>query len=75
MFNEVRSIIAKELNIDEEKIQLDTNLKKDLDADSGTILEIIFELEDKLDVVLPDDLTEIVTTVEDLVNVIENSRE
>lgn len=74
MFEQVRDIIVKELEIDPSEILPQTNIKKDLKADSGTILGIIFTLEDELDVTLPDDLGDKVNTIDDLVKLVEASK-
>jgi acyl carrier protein len=47
------AIIAKEAHIPVEKITLDSTLK-DLEIDSLDIVQIIFELEDRFGITLPD---------------------
>ena len=46
MFEKVKAIIAKELNIDESKITLESSLSEDLGADSLDAVELIMSLED-----------------------------
>lgn len=47
------AIIAKEAHIPQEKITLDSTLK-DLEIDSLDVVQIIFELEDRFGITLPD---------------------
>lgn len=71
MFERVQSIIAEELGINPNLIKEDTNLKKDLDADSLDAVEIIMALEDEFEIELPDEEIEGIETVTDLMNLIE----
>ena len=67
VFDKVREIIAEQLDVDTEEITLDTNLIKDLEADSLDAVEIIMALEDEYDIEIPDEVAEEFTTVGDIV--------
>ncbi|MDC6273614.1 acyl carrier protein [Lacticaseibacillus paracasei] len=69
----VQSIIADQLDKKPEEVQLTTNFKNDLDADSLDIFEIINEIEDEFDVKI--DTDESIETVADLVNFITEKAE
>jgi acyl carrier protein len=68
IFTKVQSIIADQLDKPIEVVQLKTNFKNDLDADSLDVFEIINEIEDAFEVTI--DTDESIQTVEDLVSFI-----
>ena len=51
----VQEIAQDKLDVEPEKITMDTNIKEDLDADSLDLFEILNELEDKYDIELDAD--------------------
>ncbi|RVU70325.1 MULTISPECIES: acyl carrier protein [Lactobacillus] len=66
ILKDVQAIAQDELDVEPDKITLDTNIKEDLDADSLDLFEILNELEDKYDIELdPDDG---ITTIGQLVD-------
>ena len=65
----VQNIIADQLDKKPEEVQLTTNFKNDLDADSLDIFEIINEIDVKIDT------DESIETVADLVNFITEKAE
>lgn len=67
----IKGIIAEQLNIDEDIIQIETHLMKDLEADSLDAVEIIMAIEDEFDIEIPDEDAEQFQTVSDLVNYVE----
>ena len=67
MFEEIRVIICKQLNIDESFVYPDTNLMKSLDVDSLNLIEIILAIEDKYQVEIPDDEVDNMNTVGDII--------
>ena len=69
----VQNIIGDQLDKKPEEVQLTTNFKNDLDADSLDIFEIINEIEDEFDVKI--DTDESIETVADLVNFITEKAE
>lgn len=69
VFEKIRSIIAEQFAIDEEKISLKTNLLDDLDADSLDIVELSMAIEDEFHLgEMGEDDIKGIRTVEDLVN-------
>ena len=72
VFDKVREIIAEQLDVDTEEITLDTNLIKDLEADSLDAVEIIMALEDEYDIEIPDEVAEEFATVGDIVMCVED---
>ena len=53
---------------------MDTNIIKDLSADSLDAVEIIMAIEDEFGIEIPDDEAEKISTVADLVNYVEDNK-
>lgn len=70
----VKEILAKQLNVDIEKINAETNMTTDLGADSLDLVEILMSLEDEFSISIPDEAIPGIKTVNDLVNFIDNAR-
>ncbi len=70
VFETVKDILVQELDVDSDKITLETNLAKDLEADSLDVFQVITEIEDQLDVEI--DTDQELVTVADLVTYIES---
>ena len=70
---EVREIIADQLNIDPEEITMDTNVTKDLEADSLDAVEIIVAIEDEYDIEIPEDQAEQFQLVSNIVKYVEDN--
>ncbi|KRM41260.1 hypothetical protein FC39_GL001068 [Lactobacillus hamsteri DSM 5661 = JCM 6256] len=67
IFNKIKSLIADNFEIDENKITKDTSFTDDLDADSIDLVEFILQLEDEFGAEIPDDDAEKIKTVGDAV--------
>ena len=74
VFEKVREIIAEQLNIDAEEISLDTNVTKDLEADSLDAVEIILGVEEEYGIEIPDDIAENFTKVGDIVKYVDENK-
>lgn len=68
IFEQIRSVIAAQLSIEEDEISLETSFE-DLGVDSLDLFQIIIELEEKFGVQIED--AESIKTVEDAVNYIQ----
>lgn len=71
VFDKVKEIISRELNIDSSKVTPEAHLEKDLGADSLDAVEVIMALEDEFDMSVDDDALQTIKTVQDLVEYIE----
>ncbi|MDD3184734.1 MAG: acyl carrier protein [Anaerostipes sp.] len=72
MLEKMKEIIAEQLSVTQEEVQLETSFKEDLGADSLDLFELVMALEEEYDVEIPsDDLTEL-NTVEDVINYLKN---
>jgi len=71
-FNELQKILAKQLRIaDASKIQLSSEFKKDLGADSLDLLQLLMRLEDDYGIKIPDETLAGFVTVGDVMGYIE----
>ena len=68
MYEEVKTILARQLRIAPERVTLDAQIKKDLGADSVDILQLLMRLEDDYGIVIPDQELAKFETVSDVVN-------
>ena len=74
-FDKIREIIVEQLSVDEDMVQMDTNLMKDLEADSLDAVEIILGVEEEFGIEIPDEDAEAFETVQDLVDYVDNHAE
>lgn len=70
ILKDVQEIAQDELDVEPEKITMDTNIKEDLDADSLDLFEILNELEDKYDIEL--DADDSIQTISQLVDFVKD---
>ena len=71
VFEKVKEIIVEQLGVEEDKVQLDTHLMKDLEADSLDAVEIIMAIEEEYGIEIPDEDAEKFQKVSDLVDYVE----
>ena len=72
IFEEVQKIMAKQLRVSADKIQMDTQIKRDLNADSLDILQLLLRIEDDYDIQIPEEELATFTTVGDVVKFLES---
>ncbi len=72
-FEKLKKIIAEVLNVDPDEITMETTFQDDLGADSLDVYQIIMGIEAELDIEIPAEPAEQVTTVEDAVEMIKNA--
>jgi acyl carrier protein len=72
IFFKIKKIITDVLNIEEEKILLDSKIVDDLGAESLDLVTLLMEFEDEFDKKIPDEDVEKLITVKDVVNYIKN---
>ena len=71
VFEKVRQIIVEQLGVEDDKVQPDTHLMKDLEADSLDAVEIIMAIEEEYGIEIPDEDAEKFQKVSDLVDFVE----
>lgn len=68
MLEEMREIIADQLNCDAETITEDTSFKDNLGADSLDLFELVMALEEKYEIEIPSEELAELTTVGSVMN-------
>ncbi len=71
VFEKIRAIIADELGIEEETIELESDLTDDLGADSLDAVELIMAIEEEFDVEIDDSTAQKIKTVQDILDHLE----
>lgn len=71
MYEKVTQMLAKYLKVDPSIITRDTDIRKDLNADSLLIVEMLFTLEEETGITIPDEKVEELNKVGALVDFIE----
>jgi acyl carrier protein len=67
----VKTVIAKQVGIKVENIELDSHVEDDLGADSLDIVEIVMELENQFEVVVDEEKVYTLTRVHQIIEFIE----
>lgn len=74
-FEKIRALLAEQLDIDPEKIEMDSDIMTDFEADSLDIVDMIMTLEDEFSIEVPDEAIESLHTVGDVVQFVESHRD
>ena len=74
MFEEVKAVIVEALNVKEDEVTLESNLRDDLDIDSLDAVELVMELEDTFGVKIEDAEAQKFVTVKDIVDFIKTAK-
>ena len=68
MFEKVCKMLAEQLNVPVDSIKPESEVVKDLGADSLDVVELIMALEDEYGITLPEGEVETLKTVQDIVD-------
>ena len=71
VFEKIKSILAEQLGADEEDMTMDTDIAKDLGADSLDVVELLMSIEDEFEVEIPDEEIENIKTIGELTEYIQ----
>ena len=72
-FERIRELLAEQLDVDEDKITMDSNILEDFEADSLDVVDMVMNLEDEFGVEVDDDQIENFHTVGDVVRFVEEN--
>lgn len=72
-FDKVKEILANQLDVDAETLTMETDMARDLSADSLDVVEVLMSIEDEFGVEIPDEEIENIKTIGNLVEYIENN--
>ena len=73
IFEEIKDILAEQLDVNPDTIEMSSDLSSDLGADSLDAIDIVMSIEDQYGIEVPDSVIENMKTVEDIVNFIEGA--
>lgn len=73
VFDKIREILAEQLDLDENKISMDSDIVEDLEADSLDVVDLVMSLEDEFGIEVPDEAIENFKIVGDIVRYIEEN--
>ncbi len=68
----LKTIIAEQLGVDEERVVPSASFADDLEADSLDLVELIMSIEEEFGVEIPDEEAEKIATVADAMNYLES---
>ena len=72
IFEQVKKILCDQLDLEEERVNEDSEVIDDLGADSLDIVDLVMTLEEEFDTEIPDEDIENLKTVGDIVKYIED---
>lgn len=73
IFERIREIICDQLDLEEDKVTMDSDIIEDFEADSLDVVDLVMSLEDEFGMEVPDDQIENFRTVGDVVRYIEEN--
>lgn len=73
VFEKIKSMLAEQLDIDENSITLDSQLIEDLGADSLDAIDLVMSIEDEFGIEIPDEIIEKMESVNDITTYVENN--
>ena len=73
VFERVRTIMSNQLDVDEDRITMESDIAEDFDADSLDLVDLVMSLEDEFGIEVPDEQVENFRTVGDVVRYIEDN--
>lgn len=71
IYDRIRDIVVEQLDVEPEKVTPEASFVEDLGADSLDVVELLMKIEEELDIEIPDEDAEKITTVADAVEYIE----
>jgi len=71
MFEKVKELISEQLDVAISEITMETRFDEDLNADSFEIMELVVKIEDTFNITVDDETLENITTVGDVVEMLE----
>ena len=72
-FERIRELLAEQLDVDEDKITMESDILEDFEADSLDVVDMVMTLEDEFGVEVPDEQIENFHTVGDVVRYVEEN--
>lgn len=73
VFERIREIICDQLDLEEDKVTMDSDIMEDFEADSLDVVDLVMSIEEEFGLEVPDDQIENFRTVGDVVRYIEEN--
>ena len=73
VFERIREIICDQLDLEEDKVTMDSDIMEDFEADRLDVVDLVMSIEDEFGLEVPDDQIENFRTVGDVVRYIEEN--
>ena len=73
IFEKIKNLLAEQLDADENDMTMDTDIAKDLGADSLDVVELLMAIEDEFDIEVPDEEIENIKTIGAIVEYIQSN--
>lgn len=73
VFEKVKQMLAEQLDADIDSLTMETNIAKDLDADSLDVVELLMTIEDEFNIEIPDEEIENIRTIGELTDYIQDN--
>lgn len=73
IFERIREILCEQLDLEEDRVALESDIINDFEADSLDVVDLIMSLEDEFGLEVPDEEVENFRTVGDIVRYIEEN--
>jgi len=74
LFVKMQKLIAEKLEIDEDKVKMDSSFRQDLGADSLDTYELVYAIEEELGVSVPDEKANEFETVKDAYDFVKSQK-
>lgn len=74
IFEKIKEILSEQLDANADDMTMDTDIANDLGADSLDVVELLMSIEDEFEIEIPDEETENIKTIGDLVKYIEENK-
>ena len=71
-FEQVKDMLVEKLGVSPDQVTLESEIIKDLGADSLDVVEMLLSLEENFNVTVTDEQTDNIKTVKDIVDIIDN---
>ena len=72
IFKKTQKLLSAQFDVSEDKITMQTDIAKDLGADSLDVIDILMSVEDEFKIAVPDEDAENVKTVEQMVEYVKD---
>lgn len=73
VFEKIKAMLCEQLDIEEDKVTMDSDIIEDFEADSLDVVDLIMSIEDEFGIEVPDGEIENFKTVGDVVRYIEEN--